>query len=74
MKHYESKWFHEINDIGQSASQPVSQSASRSVSQCHLGLSPSGTHDQILAVVNTVAVLSWGVFPDGRTGFQLTVL
>jgi hypothetical protein len=44
---------------------------SQSVSQSVLALSPSGTHDQILAVVNTVAaLLSRGVFPDGRTGLS----
>jgi hypothetical protein len=39
------------------------RSIGRSVSQYVLVLSPSGTHDQILAVVKTVAVLF-----VGRTG------
>jgi len=40
---------------------------SQFVSQSVLALSPSGTHDQILAVVKTVAgLMSWGVFPEGR--------
>jgi hypothetical protein len=39
------------------------------VSQPTLALSPSGTHDKILAVVKTVAVLFVvGVLPDERTG------
>jgi len=46
----------------------VSESVSESVSQPVLALSPSGTRDQILAVVKTVAVLSWGVLPVERTG------
>jgi len=29
-------------------------------------LSPSGTHNQILVAV--AVLLSWGVYPDGRTG------
>jgi hypothetical protein len=44
--------------VGQSVSQSVGQSVSQSVSQSVLALSPSGTHDQILAVVKTVAVFS----------------
>jgi len=59
--------------VSQSVSLLVSQSYfatdDRSVSRSVLALSPSGTHDQILAVVKTVEVLlSWGVLPDGRTG------
>jgi hypothetical protein len=46
------------------------RSVSQSVSQSVLALSPSGTRDQILAVVKTVAVLSWGVLPDDRTGLS----
>jgi hypothetical protein len=42
----------------------------QSVSQSVLALSPSGTYDQILAVVKTFAVLllSWGTLPGRRTG------
>jgi hypothetical protein len=49
----------------------IDQSVSQSVSQFFLALSPSGTYDQILAVVKTVALLlSWGCLPDGRTGLS----
>jgi hypothetical protein len=51
--------------IGRSVGQSVSQSFRPSV----LALSSSGTCDyQTLAVVRTVAVLSWGVLPVERTG------
>jgi len=47
----------------QSVSQPVRPSV--------LALSPCGTHDQILAVVKTVAIcLFWGVLPVERTGLS----
>jgi hypothetical protein len=51
------------------------QHPSQSVSQCQsvLALSPSGTHDQVLAVVKTVVVLSWGVLPDERAGIQVAL-
>jgi hypothetical protein len=49
----------------------VSQSVSQSVRQSVLALSPPGTHDQILAVFKTVAVLmSRVVLLDGRTGLS----
>jgi hypothetical protein len=49
----------------------VGQSVSQSVSQSVLALSPSGSHDKILAVVKATAVLlSRGVFPNGRTGLS----
>jgi len=44
----------------------------QSVSPSVLVMSLSGTHNQILAVVKTVAVLSWGIVLDGRTGLFLT--
>jgi hypothetical protein len=40
--------------------------------QSVLALSPSGTHNQIMAVVKAVAVLlSWGVLPDWQDGSVL---
>jgi hypothetical protein len=43
----------------------------QSVRKSVLAMSPSGTHDQILALVKTCAVLfSWGVLPDGMTGLS----
>jgi hypothetical protein len=48
----------------------VRPTVTQSVSQSILALSPSGTHDRVLAVVKTAGVLSWGVFPDGRTGLS----
>jgi len=42
-----------------------------SVSQSVLALSPIGTHDQILVVLTTLAILlSRGVFPEGRSGLS----
>jgi hypothetical protein len=45
----------------------VSQSVSQSVRPSVLASSSAGTRDQILIVVKTAAVLSWGVLPVERT-------
>jgi hypothetical protein len=48
-----------------------SQSVSQSVI---LGIEPLWDyHDHILAIVKTVAILTWGIFPDGRTGVCVCV-